>query len=200
MCTTAAAGWQLMVNPGGHSWLIVGIFWEESSEGSRTWSICGADGWFWPVPSFSSAQTPWSLAWHVGKARMNWRNVVSGGCKLSVSTDFYFIWGTARDRGFWGRLFAGLILVSLLCLQTSCQTFLGRSGGVGTCGVLEQGWRRGPALHRGSLWLRWVVWWHAARLVAAIQSQGLNSTLVLEGGLMGASVLQHFPRVLTLWS
>lgn len=30
MCTKAAAGWQLMVNLGGPSWLIVGIVREES--------------------------------------------------------------------------------------------------------------------------------------------------------------------------
>lgn len=30
MCTRAATGWQLMVNPGGASWLIVDIVWEES--------------------------------------------------------------------------------------------------------------------------------------------------------------------------
>lgn len=71
---------------------------------------------------------------------MNWRNVVSGGCKVSVSIDFYFIWGMARDRGFRESLFAGLILLYLLCLETSWQTFLGRSGRVNICRLLERGW------------------------------------------------------------
>ena len=90
----------------------------------------------------------------MGKARMNWRNMVSGGCKVSVSIDFYFIWGMARDKSFRESLFAGLILVYLLCLETSRQTFLGRGGGVSICGLLEQGRWKGLALHWGPLRLR----------------------------------------------
>lgn len=46
----------------------------------------------------------------------------------SLSIDFYFLWELAGHKGFEGSLFAALILVYLLCLKNSHQTFLGRAG------------------------------------------------------------------------
>ena len=91
LTTDGKSTWALMASCEDHLGRIL-------CEGERTSPVCGAGGCFRPVVDFSRAQIPWSLAWHTGKARMNWRNMVSGGCKVSVSIDFYFIWGMARDR------------------------------------------------------------------------------------------------------
>lgn len=39
MVTRAAAGWEMMVHPGGPSWLILSIVWEESTVRGTAFSL-----------------------------------------------------------------------------------------------------------------------------------------------------------------
>lgn len=89
MCTRAAAGWKLMVNPGGPSWLIVGIVWEGSivrgaGFGLSVMLMAG-------FSSFNFIECTDTLTFGLAyrDSNMNWRNMGFGGYRVSVSIIFW---------------------------------------------------------------------------------------------------------------
>lgn len=89
MCTRAAAGWKLMVNPGGPSWFIVGIVWEESivrgaGFGLSVMLMAGFSSF-----NFIECTDTLTFGLAYGDNSMNWRNMGFGGYRVSVSIIFW---------------------------------------------------------------------------------------------------------------